>query len=179
MIFSKNKILEAHKNGDIIYHSPTGYKIEDFTQNQSVDIHLYDWIYSPEYNSWAKITDGKIITKGTFFLACSEEFIGTKAGSNINPQWHLRSTLARLGFGHAKAGWGDVGFHNRWCMEFVAHADLTLTAGMRVAQISFASTYPDDVDYTLETGNYQKENTLEELVANWKKEDILPKQNNI
>lgn len=196
-ILNAKQILEAHKQGKIIYHSPFGYKIEDFTKNQSVDIHLGNWLCFPcmelsspmagvtgiitETNAtWKNLEKSAclVIPQGVFFLAHTEEFIGTAAGSNIHPQWHLRSTMARLGWGHAKAGWGDVGYHNRWAMGFYTYTALVVQAGMRVGQISFTETLPGDSDYTKETGNYQKDD-LQNLFENWKKEDILPKMDNI
>jgi deoxycytidine triphosphate deaminase len=180
MILNSNQILQAHKQGKIIYHSPKGYQIQNFAKNQSVDVHLGDWLYFPEKDIWLNLTklDSFLVPKNIFFLAYTEEFIGTSASSNLHPQWHLRSTPARLGWGHSKAGWGDVGFHNRWCMEFYACTDIEVKAGMKIAQISFTETLPSDSDYTLETGNYQKE-SLESLFENWKKEDILPKTDNV
>lgn len=177
MILSKKAILEEHAKGKIIYYSPAGKKLEDVCKNQSVDITIGNFVYIPSIDEWVIINENTTFEKGTFFLAYTDEFIGTAPNSNIHPQWHLRSTLAREGLMHPKAGWGDVGFHNRWCMEFYALEDITLKAGDRVGQISFEYT-TDSEDYTKETGNYQKSESLEEMVANWKKEDILPKKFN-
>ena len=180
MILSQTQILQRYNKGDIIYHSPAGYKIEDFAKNQSVDVHLGDWLYFPENKQWTQIPpEGLIIPKNTFFLAHTEEYIGTQSGSNLHPQWHLRSTLARLGLGHSKAGWGDTGFFNRWCMEFYTYLEFNIQRGQRVAQISFSETSASDSDYTKQTGNYQSSDNLDLLFANWRKEQILPKNNNL
>jgi deoxycytidine triphosphate deaminase len=178
MILSKQAILKEHKEGKIIYKSPKGFVIEDFCKNQSVDVHIGEWVYVPKTSKWVRLFyDEQVILKGTFFLAYTEEFIGTAPSSNIHPQWHLRSTLARQGLMHPKAGWGDVGFYNRWCMEFYALEDIIIKPFDRVAQISFEYT-TDSEDYTKETGNYQSNVNIDELMRNWKKEDILPKDNN-
>jgi deoxycytidine triphosphate deaminase len=183
MILSKNTILMEKEKGNIIYYSPQGYKIENFCQNQSVDVHIWDEIYFPETKTWVTLPEDGTeieIPKHSFFLASTEEFIGTSAGSNIQPEWHLRSTLARLGFGHPKAGWGDVGFFNRWAMEFYSYLPLKLKRGARVGQLVFVynAEQLEQMDYVKETGNYQSTNDLELLSKEWKKEDILPKQGN-
>jgi deoxycytidine triphosphate deaminase len=185
MILSRNAILNEYKAGNIIYHSPAGYAISEFCQNQSVDVHIGDWVYIPDEEmdkpydkNWFEIKDKLLIKKGTFFLCYTEEFIGTKADSNIHPEWHLRSTIARLGLSHPKAGWGDVGFHNRWCMEFFATNDFVITKHMRIAQIAFKKTTDEVIDYTSQTGNYQSTSNFTDLVKNWNKSNILPKFNN-
>lgn len=173
MILSKKAIIEEYKKGKIIYHSK--YSIHDYTKNQSTDIHIGDYIYIN--NKWIDITDGFWVPQNCFFLAFTEEFIGTAPNSNIHPQFHQRSTLAREGLFHTKAGWGDVGFHNRWAMEFYTLKPFYIKAGDRVGQISFEYT-TDSESYAQETGNYQKNISFEELVNTWNKEDILPKNKN-
>lgn len=172
MILSKKAIIDEYKKGNIIHYSK--YNIEDYTKNQSIDIHIGDYIYLND--NWVDITEGYLVPPNSFFLAYTEEFIGTAPNSNIHPQFHQRSTLAREGLFHTKAGWGDVGFHNRWAMEFYTLKPFFIKAGDRVGQISFGYTTESE-NYATETGNYQAENELMELVKNWKKEDILPKNN--
>lgn len=180
MILSRPQILQRYKQGDIVYYSPAGYTLEDFAKNQSVDVHLGNWLYFPENKQWTQIPEeGLIIPQNTFFLAHTEEYIGTHSGSNLHPQWHLRSTVARLGLGHSKAGWGDTGYFNRWCMEFYTYLPFTINRGQRIAQISFSETLPFDLDYTSQTGNYQSNDNLDQLFANWQKEQILPKVDNL
>lgn len=181
MILSKPAILEEHKKGNILYYSPIGHTIEGFTKNQSVDIHIGNWIYFPIVDQWVDLSieiQGLIIPAQTFFLAYTEEFIGTSSNSNIHPQFHQRSTLARLGLSHTKAGWGDVGFCNRWCMEFYALIPFKLQANMRVGQISFSNASQSYQGYAEETGNYQSSSDLEVVIKNWSREDIKPKSGN-
>lgn len=83
-----------------------------------------------------------------------------------------------MGLSHPIAGWGDVGYHNRWAMEFRADLDFLLVPNMRIGQIVFHQTQNNSGDYTQETGNYQKSIEFVELIKNWCKEDILPKQGN-
>lgn len=169
MILSKIAILEEYKKGNIIYKSMVGNKIEDFAKNQSVDLHIGEYIYVNDI--WQKL--GGVIPKGTFFLAYTEEFIGTRGGSNIHPQFYQRSTMARKGLSHTLAAWGDVGFFNRWAMEYYTLKDIEIYPGDRVAQMSFNYT-TESGDYTKETGNYQKANNIDEVVKLWDRDMILP-----
>jgi deoxycytidine triphosphate deaminase len=176
MILSKDQIIEAYETGRIFYHSPKGFALKDFTKNQSVDIHIGSEIYDVKTKTWIDIgNDIVVIPKNTFFLVYSEEFIGTTKNSQLHPQWYLRSTLARMGLGCTKAGFGDVGFHNRWCMVFFTYFEIELKAYDRIGQISFTKAGEQQLDYVLQTGNYQQ-NAQMEMVANWKREDILPKE---
>lgn len=253
MILSKNKILEEYNNNKIIYKSDKN-KIEDYAKNQSVDIHLGDWMYvefinyghlwefmqmnfgwqikaprvgkftvlqlpstqnrySSQYHNnnidneievlenillsmersdvlptleldesnlafWLPPRNWKI-PHNTFVLAHTEEYIGTSSNSNIHPEFHQRSTTARMGLSHTKAGWGDNGFCNRWALELYTLKDVTITAGMKIGQISFAYTTDSEVGYSEQTGNYQSSNNIDEIIKNWKKEDILPKEGNV
>lgn len=191
MILNKQQIIEEYSKGNIVYVSLLDNQLDTNCKNQSVDVNIGDWIYIPSLkhremvkdcgtDGWLIIDPKSYITipEGVFFLCYTEQFIGTIKGSNIHTQWHLRSTIARLGLGHGKAGWGDTGFHNRWCMEFQTMIDFDLYPNMRVGQISFEYACPSDSSYTQETGNYQNDADIADIVANWKKEDILPKKSN-
>jgi deoxycytidine triphosphate deaminase len=176
MLLSQKSILESFKKGDIFYISPKGFKIEEFCKNQSVDLHIGSHLYFPEKEIWITLSDfpnGFEIKKGEFFLAYTEEFIGTVKGSNLHPQFYLRSTLARNGLGCSKAGWGDVGYHNRWCITLYSCLPITVKEFDRIGQLSFTQTTLDsNISYTNQTGTYQQYE--KDLVLNWRKESILP-----
>jgi dCTP deaminase len=76
------------------------------------------------------------------------------------------------------AGWGDVGFINRWAMEITNNSKnyiIPLVVGRRIAQIVFFETGPIlDNDYTA-LGKYQTSTDLKQLKKDWKPEMILPK----
>lgn len=173
MIYSKDKIIEEIQKGNIIY---IPFKEENI-KNQSIDVTIGKEIYIPDTKQWIDISKGYKIPKHTFFLAYTEEFIGTTPNSKIHPEFHQRSTLGRQGLFHTKAGWGDVGFYNRWAMEYYTLQDIELKAGDRVAQISFNEA-TESKGYSKETGNYQQDKDIDTIIFNWKKEDILPKINN-
>jgi deoxycytidine triphosphate deaminase len=204
MILNAKQIIEEAKSNKIIYYSDNKNYLKQNCKNQSVDVNLGEWVYIPlladrlsvakanDYSSSTipQIIDDEwffnlkrcgdlIIPKGVFFLCHTEQFIGTAANSDILPQFYQRSTIARMGLSHTLAGWGDVGYHNRWAMEFTTLNKFTLKYNMRVGQITFSQTLPNSNSYTSETGNYQSiENDLDDLVNSWKKEDILPREGN-
>ena len=78
------------------------------------------------------------------------------------------------------AGWGDIGYINRWTMEvtnFSRFHRVPLVVGRRYAQLVFIAVTPirSDDDYAKE-GKYQTELNLEKLKQIWKPEDMLPKK---
>jgi dCTP deaminase len=106
-------------------------------------------------------------------LAHTQEFIG---GRNcITTMMKARSSLGRSGISICKdAGWGDIGYINRWTMEITNFSSSTvaLIVGERIGQIVF---YYTGVPIKPYQGSYQKSSNLEELIANWQPEDMLPK----
>lgn len=78
-----------------------------------------------------------------------------------------------------QAGWGDVGYINRWAMEITnnsSHYQIPLVVGRRIAQIVFFETEGTAHSASYEqTGKYQAETELELLQRNWKPTDLLPK----
>ena len=120
------------------------------------------------------ITNGFDYPAGLFSLAYTNEFIGTVGGCNIQPSFKLKSTSARVGIFHPLAGLGEVGFFNRWCLELQFVENEPIKYGDLIGQIYFDTVIGEPSNYS-ETGSYQSENTLEDLKANWKPEDILPK----
>jgi dCTP deaminase len=90
-----------------------------------------------------------------------------------------RSSLGRNFIEICKcAGWGDVGYINRWTMEITnnsRHYAIPLRVGMRIAQLIFFETGPIlNNDYT-RTGKYQSSQSVAELKKSWKPEMMLPK----
>jgi len=168
MILSKNEIIKEYNNGNIVLENVKKEQIKD----QSVDVSLGQYIYSD--NHWWDISKGFYPPTNTLILAYTDEFIGTKAGSNILPSFKLKSTAGRQGILHTLAGHGEVGFFNRWAMEFILLNPIKIQEKMLIGQIYFTKTIgAENEDYSIQ-GNYQKYNTIEEIKVNWKKEDILP-----
>jgi len=118
-----------------------------------------------------------LLAPGETILAHTEEFIGGR--ERITTMMKARSSLGRSFISVCKcAGWGDVGYINRWTMEITNSStrySIPLVVGRRIAQIVFFETgYIEGADYT-KTGKYNPAGTLEELKATWKPEMMLPR----
>ena len=120
-----------------------------------------------------------LLGPGETILAHTNEFIGGK--NHITTMMKARSSLGRNFIEICKcAGWGDVGYVNRWTMEITnnsSHYSIPLVVGRRVAQIIFFETGPiidQGSDYS-KSGKYQTSQNLKDLKKKWKPEDMLPK----
>lgn len=127
-----------------------------------------------------KPTDKVILLEpGETILAHTNEFIGGR--NHITTMMKARSTMGRNFIEVCKcAGWGDVGYINRWTMEITNNSrnySIPLVVGRRIAQIIFfetGSTLETDNDYS-NKGKYQTSKNIAEIKKNWKPEDMLPK----
>jgi len=134
-----------------------------------------------KYNfDWDGISpDDKIILlePGETILAHTNEFIG---GRNcITTMMKARSSLGRNFIEICKcAGWGDVGYINRWTMEITNNSNyyaIPLVVGRRVAQIIFFETGEIlNEDYS-KSGKYQTETDIRKIKMSWRPEMMLPK----
>ncbi len=118
-----------------------------------------------------------ILGPGETILAHTEEFIG---GRNcVTTEMRARSSMGRIGVTVCKcAGWGDVGFCNRWTMEMSNHLKDTpviLVVGMRVAQIAFYQVDPLTESYSTTGGQYQTTDDTEKMIQEWSPQLMLPK----
>ncbi len=117
---------------------------------------------------------------GEMILCHTGEYIGG-TGGKVTTMMKARSSLGRNAIAVCKcAGWGDVGYINRWTMEvhnYSADQHIPLVVGRRIAQLAFFEVEPiakDGGDYTA-SGKYAKSASLEELKKTWTPEDMLPK----
>lgn len=118
-----------------------------------------------------------ILGPGETILAHTEEFIG---GRNcVTTEMRARSSMGRIGITVCKcAGWGDLGFCNRWTMEMSNHlkdTSVVLIAGMRVAQIAFYQVDPLNESYSTGGGQYQTTDNTDEMIRTWTPYAMLPK----
>jgi dCTP deaminase len=117
-----------------------------------------------------------ILRPGETILAHTNEFIGGK--DHITTMMKARSSMGRNFIEVCKcAGWGDVGYVNRWTMEITNNSKnyiIPLVVGRRIAQIIFFETGPILAkDYTT-TGKYAGSTNIKELQKSWKPESMLP-----
>lgn len=117
-----------------------------------------------------------LLAPGETILAHTQEFIGGR--NHVTTMMKARSSFGRNFIEVCKcAGWGDVGFINRWTMEITnnsTHYYIPLVVGRRVAQIVFFETGEIiESDYE-KKGKYQSGTTTTSLKKSWKPEMMLP-----
>jgi dCTP deaminase len=152
---------------------------------EAVPIKILRSKLNPFYN--LKANDCVILLEpNETILAHTIEFIGGKNGipgklDAVTTEMRARSSLGRIGIAVCKcAGWGDIGYVNRWTMEITNFSNnvIPLPVGLRIAQIIFHSTVPVEVsdEYHLKgNSKYQAFGELKEIKKNWTPDDMLPK----
>lgn len=118
-----------------------------------------------------------LLAPGETILAHTNEFIGGK--NHITTMMKARSSLGRSFIEVCKcAGWGDVGYVNRWTMEITNNSNhyyIPLVVGRRIAQIVFFETGEIlEKDYA-SSGKYQTTTDIEKMKKNWNPMSMLPK----
>lgn len=118
-----------------------------------------------------------LIAPGETLLGHTNEFIGGRV--SITTMMKARSSMGRNFIEVCKcAGWGDVGFFNRWTMEITnisRRHTIPLVIGRRVAQIIFFETGEIlDQNYS-DGGKYQSGSDVDELKTNWVPTLMLPR----
>ncbi len=118
-----------------------------------------------------------ILRPGETILGHTNEFIGGRG--HITTMMKARSSMGRNFIEVCKcAGWGDVGYINRWTMEITNNSKnyiIPLVVGRRIAQIVFFETGEIlESDYA-STGKYQTSTDIKKLQKDWKPEMMLPR----
>lgn len=108
------------------------------------------------------------------------EFVGGK--DIVVAKMYARSSLGRNFVEVCKdAGWGDVGYFNRWTMEITnnsQHYSIPLVVGRRIAQMVFYEVAPIknvSMDYARDAGKYQESEDLEVLKKTWNPHMMIPR----
>jgi dCTP deaminase len=118
-----------------------------------------------------------LLAPGETVLGHTQEFIGGR--NHITTMMKARSSLGRSFIEVCKcAGWGDVGYINRWTMEITnnsTHYYIPLVVGRRIAQIVFFETGPILENDYAKSGKYQSEGSVAKLKKSWKPEMMLPR----
>lgn len=117
-----------------------------------------------------------LIEPGETLLSHTTEFIGGKNG--YVAMMKSRSSFGRVFIDVCKsAGWGDVGYINRWTMEitnFSASYTIPLVVGRSIAQMVFFNVGKTSQDY-FTTGKYQTTGDIKKLKKEWEPEAMLPR----
>lgn len=132
-------------------------------------------------------------------LAHTQEFIGGRCGIVVRRltsvdegrHWPPTTTMmkARSSFGRnfievcKCAGYGDVGYTNRWTMEITNNSrfySIPLVVGRRIAQIVFMETgnLKEGLGDYAASGKYQATGNIDQLMAAWTPYAMLPRLNN-
>jgi dCTP deaminase len=78
---------------------------------------------------------GMLLHPGKLYLGSTVE---TTATDHYVPMIEGRSSLARLGLSvHQTGGFGDIGFHGAWTLEFTCVEPIRIYAGMQICQVQF------------------------------------------
>lgn len=118
-----------------------------------------------------------LVAPGETILAHTPEFVGGR--KHITTMMKARSSMGRSFIEVCKcAGWGDVGFFNRWTMEITNNSrdkTIPLVVGRRIAQIVFFETGEIMEANYAEGGKYQSSTDLETLKREWHPGLMLPR----
>ncbi len=133
--------------------------------------------YNFEWNGIAPEDKIILLAPGETILGHTQEFIGGR--EHVTTMMKARSSLGRSFISVCKcAGWGDVGYTNRWTMEIQntsARYYIPLVVGRRIAQIVFFETGPiEGADYCA-NGKYTSSTKISELKKSWQPEMMLPR----
>ena len=118
-----------------------------------------------------------LISPGETILAHTEQFVGGRR--EITTMMKARSSMGRNFIEVCKcAGWGDVGFFNRWTMEITNNSrfyTIPLVVGRRIAQIVFFYVGPVLKNDYAHKGKYQNTTTFSKMKKEWSPLSMLPK----
>ena len=102
--------------------------------------------------------------------------------THVNTEMKARSSMGRNFITVCRcAGWGDVGYINRWTMEITNNSrfhHIPLVVGRRVAQITFSKVAEIENNHSYEQksdSKYQTETDLEKLQEQWSPEQMIPR----
>lgn len=123
-----------------------------------------------------------VLRPGERILAHTHEFVGIRAHGGAC-EVKSRSSWGRNGVAVCfDAGWVDPGYINRITLEIYnlnMHESVVLPVGERIGQLIFHHTGPVEGGYASGrdgmSGKYQHTDNLEELIATWKPEMMLPR----
>ncbi len=123
-----------------------------------------------------------VLKPGERILAHTHEFIGIRAHGGA-AEVKSRSSWGRNGVAVCfDAGWVDPGYVNRITLEIYnlnQHESVVLPVGERIGQLIFHTAGPVEGDYSDGrdgmSGKYQHTDNLDELIASWRPEMMLPR----
>lgn len=105
------------------------------------------------------IKDNVVLLPGLFYLGSTNEICGSE---KFVPMYEGRSSTARLGLqSHISAGFGDIGFINKWTLEINVLMPLKIYPNFRIGQVYFYDI-KKDIKVELYKGKYCENNEAKE-----------------
>mgnify|MGYP001596938563 CR=1 FL=1 len=142
-------------------------------------IHVLEKRLGQTFENVPKDAKAILLGPGETILGHTQEFIGGR--EIVVAKMYARSSMGRNFIEVCKdAGWGDIGYFNKWTMEITnnsRHYIIPLVVGRRIAQMVFYEVAPlnkKGADYVSESGKYQRSQDVEEVKASWNPQMMLP-----
>jgi dCTP deaminase len=177
---------ERHPGGRATVHNIYDHNSTEAVWSGPFEAEPIEFMRKRLGQSFENMPNGtRVITlePGETILAHTQEFIGGR--EVCVAKMYARSSLGRNFVEVCKdAGWGDVGYFNRWTMEVTNNSryfSIPLVVGRRIAQMVFYEVAPlkkKGIDYVGESGKYVKyqfSQELHEVEDAWKPEMMLPR----
>lgn len=137
------------------------------------------WCEDHQRHPFSGIADEEqiiVLKPGECILAHTLEFIGAVCGATT--MMKARSSLGRINISACDdAGWGDVGYVNRWTMEVRNKNQevwVPLVVGMPIAQLVFLWVAGSTINYG-QGGHYQSGVDLARIKSEWDADSMLPR----
>jgi deoxycytidine triphosphate deaminase len=176
---------QEFRDDDRIYNPFDPSEVERYFKGPLIAKSHLEWVREKGINPFANIPDDHpiiVLAPGERILAHTHEFVGIRANGGAC-EIKSRSTWGRNGVAVCfDAGWIDPGYINRITLEIYnlnQHESVVLPVGERIAQIIFH--HSDNVEGSYEqgrdgvSGKYQTSSNLDELIRDWRPEQMLPR----
>jgi len=176
LILAHDEIISERENGSIIIEP---FILEHVGAN-SYDVRLGNnfirVLHNDEYCGKACINPERpqnvikfyvehdiLIMPNELMLAETMEICGS---DKYIPMLEGRSTFARMGLKvHLTAGFGDIGFKQKWTLELEATLPIVLFPGERIAQVYFVQASSSNWLYGRDhKGHYSNQNGVQEAI---------------
>lgn len=176
---------ESYHNGSTISYNP--YSKKDVERVWGPKYYkaepLKKWIKKSPFKKMPGIDMDDLliwVAPGETILCHTQEFIG---GRNcINTMLKARSSMGRNFIEICKdAGWGDIGYVNRWTIEVTNNSrfyHIPLVVGRRIGQMTFFEAEPiDENNAYYHEGKYQeqKDKNIQKIKKSWTPKMMIPR----
>lgn len=184
----KSSSYDVRLGGHYYKAERVGHQV-DFSPYDEVEVKNYyagpyraithkEWCEKHRHQAFKGIGDDELIivlAPGECILGHTVEYIGARYGATT--MMKARSSLGRINISACDdAGWGDVGYINRWTMEIRnKNKDVwvPLVVGMPIGQVVFFWVAGATNNYG-EEGHYQGGRDIRKIKQAWRPDGMLP-----